>query len=51
MERAGAGARIAEGLEKLVKTARKAVGKGLVVCHKSVKWWDEEAIRVRREAH
>ena len=55
MERDRAGAKIIEGWEQLVKTtASKVIGKKLIVCNRSVKWWDDEvkeAIRVRREAH
>ena len=32
--------------EQLVKTtARKGIGKKLVVCNRAVKWWDEEVKR------
>ncbi|MEP5536837.1 hypothetical protein, partial [Ekhidna sp.] len=44
-----------KGWEQLVQTtASKVIGKKLVVCNRSVKWWDEqvkEAIRARRKAH
>ena len=42
IERDDAGARIIEGWEQLVKTtARKVIGKNLIVCNRAVKWWDE----------
>ena len=54
IERDGAGARIIEGWEQLVKTtASKVIGKKLIVCNRAVKWWDEEvkeAITSRRKA-
>ena len=55
VERDNAGARITEGWKQMVKiTASKVIQKELIVCNRSVKWWDEEvkeAIGVRREAH
>ena len=51
MERNGAGAKIIEEWEQLVKdTACKVVGKKLIICNRAVKWWSEEvkeAIRVK----
>ena len=54
-DRDDAGARIIERWEHLVKTpARKATGKKLIVCNRTVKWGGEkakEAIPARRKAH
>ena len=42
-ERDGAGDRIIEGWEQLVKnTATKVIGKKLMICNTAVKSWDEE---------